>query len=302
MLRPTASRSAPAASSCSRYWAPPSCAACSSSCSAPTLSRSGCSACSWPSRASSARAQALRQVVVDAAALAERGLALELLRQRRLQLDLGLGVGQPFQVGGERGVAGAIGFELLHRRLDRAVELGGARHQRALLELRLLRLALEGAPLFARRGEGPLGGASGLVELGMPFLGDAELGVERLEAALAGGAARAQLADRQLEGGAFAAQLLAPLAGLLGQLRQAQQLDLLLMRRRLRRGAFLAAGRQALGSVAAFGLGANQAAFRLVEQDRLRPRLLLEVLDLLGARQQSRLLRNRAHRSSPRTG
>ena len=63
------------------------------------------------------------------------------------------------------------------------------------------------------------------------------------------------------------------------------------MRRRLRRRAFLAAGRQALGSVAAFGLGANQAALRLVEQNRLRPRLLLEVLDLLGPRQQSRLLR-----------
>jgi len=54
----------------------------------------------------------------------------------------------------------------------------------------------------------------------MPFLGDAELCVERLEAALAGGATRIQLADRELERGALPAQLLAPLAGLLGQLRQ----------------------------------------------------------------------------------
>src|SRR6185369_11556829 len=109
MLRAIASRSACAASSCSAYCA----------------------------------AQVLRQVVVEAAFLAEASLLLEPDRQRALQLALRRLVGELGVLRGERGVGAEVVLELLARRLDRALELLATSRERAQLELRFLRLALE---------------------------------------------------------------------------------------------------------------------------------------------------------------
>ena len=167
-------------------------------------------------------AQALREVVVEAALLAEAPLVLEPRRQGGLQLGLRRLVGELGVLVGERGVGGQVVLQLLARGLDRALELLPPRRERAQLELRFLRLALERALLVARGVERGAGGERRFVELGLALLGDAELDVERVEARLAVLAARRQLGELGLERGALAAELLAPLLRLLGELGQAQ--------------------------------------------------------------------------------
>ena len=118
----------------------------------------------------------------------------------------------------------------------------------------------------------------------------AELHVELLEARLAGGAAFGQ----RLELGVDLGQLLVELAAArlrgLGLLRQAQQLDLQLVRAGLRLGRPRGARWQPLRGVGVGRLAAHQRAARLVGDQRLCALLALEVLDLLRARQHAGLL------------
>src|SRR6185436_17313080 len=88
-------------------------------------------------------AQALRQVVVEAALLAESLLVLEPRRQGALQLGLRRLVGELGMLRGQRGIGGEVVLELLARRLDLPLELEATGGERAQLELRFLRLALE---------------------------------------------------------------------------------------------------------------------------------------------------------------
>ena len=235
-------------------------------------------------------AQVLRQVVVEAALLAEAPLVLEPRRQRALQLGLRRLVGELGVLVGERGVGAEVVLQLLARGLDRALELLATRRQRAQLELRFLRLALEVALRFARGVERGAGGERRLVELGLTLLGDAELDVERVEARLALLASRRQLGELGVERGALAAELLASRLRLLGELGQADELEVLAVRDRLQlRGVALARGEMRRG-LGARRFGANQAAARFLADQRLRPRLPVEVLDLLRAREKAGLL------------
>ena len=113
-------------------------------------------------------------------------LALELAASALLQPGLRRRVVELGVLGGERVVGEPIALDLLARRLDCALELLASRRERAQLELRLLRLALE-RTLLARAGvERAARGERRLVERRLPLLRDTELAVERLEARLAG--------------------------------------------------------------------------------------------------------------------
>ena len=287
-------------SSCSRYCAPPSCAACSSSCSLVMRSRSGCRLCSWRMRCSSARAQALRQVVVGAAAARRARVSRSSLqRQRLLQPGLGRGVGEPLQLVAQRGVAAALAGELLRRGLDRALA------------------ARRGAPpASAARTAPPAPGARARAAARAPRPAPARRAITASSSSAwrscASPSSASSSSKRALAGGARSAQLF--------ELR----VDLGAVRRRAARAAGWsarpaasgAAARPAAdaravcasrwprgaaarrcGGVGVGGLGAHQRAARLVGDQRLRAQLPLEVLDLLRARQQAGLLANRARRS-----
>jgi hypothetical protein len=100
-----------------------------------------------------------------------------------------------------------------------------------------------------------------------------------------------QVVQLGLDFGQVGGDLLAARARLLGQLRQAQRLHLQLVGARLGLGGLAARGRnQALGGVGIGGFGAHQRGAGLVADQGLRAQLLVEVLDLLRARQQAGLL------------
>ena len=215
---------------------------------------------------------------------------LEPRRQRGLQLGLRRRIGELRVLVGERRVGGEVGLQLLARGLDLPLELLATCCERAQLELHLLELALERAVLVARRVERAARGAHRLVELGLPLLRDAEPGVERVETALAFAPSRRELGELVLERGALAAELLAPLARLLGELAKADQLEVLAMRVRLQLRRFALARGEVRAGIGARRLGAHQARPRLLADQRLRSRLALQVLDLLGSREEARLL------------
>lgn len=79
-------------------------------------------------------------------------------------------------------------------------------------------------------------------------------------------------------------------AGLFGQLREAQRLDLQFVRARLRVGGFAARRHQPLRGVGIGGLGAHQGRAGLLADQRLGAQLAVEVLHLLLARQHAGLL------------
>ena len=108
--------------------------------------------------------------------------------------------------------------------------------------------------------------------------------------AFGGDAAFLQLFEQRIDFGQVAGDLLAARAGLLGQLRQAQRLDLQLVRAALRLGGFAARRHQALRRLGVRGLGAHQRGARLFGDQGLGAQLLFEVLDFLLARQQAGLL------------
>ena len=124
----------------------------------------------------------------------------------------------------------------------------------------------------------------------MALLAVGQLHVQFLEAAFGRDAALLQLLQQRIDFGQVAGDLLAAGAGLLGQLRQAQGLDLQFMGAALRLGGFAARRHQALRSVGVGGLGAHQRRARFFGDQRLGAQLLFQVLDLLLARQQAGLL------------
>ncbi len=79
-------------------------------------------------------------------------------------------------------------------------------------------------------------------------------------------------------------------AGLLGQLRQAQRLDLQLVRARLRFGGFAPRRDQALRSIGVGRFGADQRGARFFADQRLGAQLALQVFHFLLAGQQAGLL------------
>ena len=231
------------------------------------------------------------EVVVGAAARAERRFAIEPDRQHLLQAGL-------------RGVVGQA-RQLLVQRAPRCARWRRSARPRSLRRARARRgatprCAARSAPRRPCRSrsrscwravaERLLGAALRLLELGVALLRRAEPHVELLEALLLGGAAAAELGQLLVDRGEFHGELLAPHAGLLGLLRQPQQLDLQLVRTRLRIGRFAARNRDALRRIGVGRLGAHQRTARLVGDHRLRAHLAVEVLDLLGARQQAGLL------------
>ncbi len=124
----------------------------------------------------------------------------------------------------------------------------------------------------------------------MALLAVGQLHVELFEAALRGDAAFLQLFELRIDFGQVAGELLAACARLLGQLRQPQCFDLQFVRAALRFGRFAARRDQALRRVGVGGFGAHQRGARFFGDQRLGAQLLLEVLDLLLARQQAGLL------------
>jgi hypothetical protein len=201
--------------------------------------RSGSSSRSSCSRRSSlARSLAVRSSY--SLRLAPSDFALGLQLQRVLQARLRGGVGQARQLGvGPLVFVGQAGG-LLGGGLDGALQLAAARVQRALRELRFLRLALQAALLLARLRQLALGLDHALVELRMPLLAVGQLHVEFFEAAFGGDAALLQFLQQRVDLGQVAGDLLAAGPGLLGQLRQAQRLDLQFVRAALRFGGFAA--------------------------------------------------------------
>src|SRR5436190_15633008 len=139
--------------------------------------------------------QVLRQVVVEAALLAEALFVLEPGRQRALQLGLRRLVGELGVLRGKRGVGAEVVLQLLARGFDGALELLATRGERAQLELRFLCLALEVALRFAPGVKRGAGAKRRFVELGLALLRRAELDVERVEARLALLAPRRQLGE-----------------------------------------------------------------------------------------------------------
>ncbi len=155
----SASRSTSAAASCSRYCAPPSCAACCSSCSFVDALAQRLQAALDAQALLVGGAQLGAQVVVVAARRGQRLFALQLQRQRGLQPGLCGGVVQ----------AGEFLLRAARRLLRwpppavarcrcRAAVRRGARQQAARLERGFLCLALQRALLFARAGQRALGG------------------------------------------------------------------------------------------------------------------------------------------------
>ena len=255
------------ASAARRYCAPPSCAACSSSCSLVMRSRSGSRlALERQALLVGARA-AWRQVVVLAAlarpaplrarASAPAPSAGRPARRRRS--------GAPSSSCSARLVC-ALAATCCARGLDRALQLAAARRQRALRELRLLRLrARARAAARARRPSLRSASITRLVELGMALLRCRRAACRAPRSgASAGDAALVQLFELRVDLGQLAVELLAARAGLLGQLRQAQQSRPAAGARAIcASAASRRAADQALRRVGVGGLGAHQRACAL---------------------------------------
>ena len=179
---------------------------------------------------------------------------------------------------------------MLHRGLDGALQLASARFERALRKLGFLRLPLQAALLLAAPGQLALGFDHPVAQLRVALLAVGQLHVQLLEAALGGDAALLQLLQLRIDLGQVGRDLFAAGAGLLGQLRQAQRLDLQLVGPALAFAGLAPDGHQALRCTGVAGLGADQGRARFFGDQRLRAQLLFEVLDLLLPRQQAGLL------------
>ena len=172
------------------------------------------------------------EVVVGAALRTELALALQLQRQRVLQTGLRGGIGQPGKL-----VPGALLLQrdaggLLLGGFDRARQLCLSRRQAALRVAGFLRLPLQLALLLAAPGQTALGGDHALVELGVALLLVGQLHVEFFEPRLGRDPAFLQSLQQGLDFRQVCGDLLATVAGLLGQLRQPQGFDLQFVRPR----------------------------------------------------------------------
>ena len=246
--------------------------------------------------ASSARAQALRQVVVErcasrrapprARAASPARSAARPARRRRSGCA---------SSSASAASAARLACELLRARSrSRARARARRAAERAQLELRLLRLrARASRSCVARRVERALGGAHRLVELGLALLGDAELARRAPRSApRSRGAARAELGElarrarRARRRAARAARWSARRAASGAAARPASWCAA-----RLRCGRVALARREMRCDASVLAASARTRRLRDSSAiERLRARLPVEVLDLLGARQQAGLL------------
>lgn len=216
-----------------------------------------------------AGAQLVGQVVIFAAARGRGLLALHLQIQRVLQAALGGGIGQAREfvlralllVGQRAG--------LLAGRLYGAAEFAPARLQAAPREGGLLGLALQRAQLLARFVQAPLGLQHLVAQLGMALLAVGQLHVQFLEAGFGRHAALLDVGQLGLDLGQVGADLGIARAGLLGQLRQAQGLDLQLMGAALRFAGLAPGADQALRGLGIGAFGTHQGRARFVGDQRL---------------------------------
>ena len=187
----------------------------------------------------------------------------------------------------QRGVGGVVGLHLLRRRSRSSVAARLARAPARALELRLLRPALERAQLLARGASAALGGTHRLFEVGLALLRVGQL-------------RRAPRSAPRRRAAAVSSSLRVDLGQLVSQLRAALVAASACDDRRSSSTcsscARVCARRpradrlQALAGIGVGGLEADQRGARLVGDHRLRPRLALQVLDLLRARQHAGLL------------
>ena len=238
-----------------------------------------------------AGAQLGRQVVVFAALGAQRLFALQFQRQCALQSGLGRRIRKPGQFFARPLFLHGDRCSLLGRGLDGALQLAAARLDRTLRKLRFLGFPLQAALLLAALRQPALGLDHLVAELGMALLAVGQLHVQFLEPRLGGDAAFLQRFQQGVHFRQVARDLVAAGAGLLRQLGQPQRLHLQRVRAGLGFGRFAPRGHEALRRIAVGGVGSNQGGARLLGHQRLRPQLLLEILDFLLPRQQARLLR-----------
>ena len=133
----------------------------------------------------------------------------------------------------------------------------------------------------------------------MLLLRAAEFDIELFEAAFADRAACLQRFELGGDLCELVTELAAPRIGRIGLLRQAQELDLQLMRARLCFARFASRQLQALRCFGIGGLEPHRGAARFVADERLCALLAVEVLDLLRARKHAGLFavgRIKAHR------
>ena len=174
---------------------------------------------------------------------------------------------------------------------DCAAQLGLAGIQTAQRESGFLRLALQAALLFAAFAQLALGVDHAFIELGVALLRVGQLHVQLFKAGFRRDTALLQVTQLGIDLGHVAGNLLRPRTGLFSELRQAQRFDLQLMRTALGLGSFAPHYHQSLRRIGVGSLGPHQRGACLVADQRLRPKLLVQIFDFLRAGQQTGLLR-----------
>ena len=293
-LRASASRSTCAAVSCSRYCAPPSCAACSSSCSLTIASRSGCRLRSKPRRCSSARAQLALQLVVGAALRAERLLALELAAPARVCSPACVRrVGQRVELGAQLRRRLLVGREPAAAAVSMA-RCSSARRAASERDANCASCAWRSSARSCSRAAASARSAAITASSSSAWrscsrrraAGRAPRSAPRRSRG-ARPAPRAARRSRRVRSSSWSRRACVA-CGLLGQ---AQQFDLQLVRARLRLGGLAARLHQPLRGLGAGGLDAHQR--RCAPRRRSAPgraAAAVEVLDLLRPRQHAGLL------------
>ena len=217
-------------------------------------------------------------------------LALELDGQHVLQTGLGGCIGQAAEF-----VAGALHFgvnagHLLLRGPNGALQFRAAGVQAALGELSFLRPTLQAALLFAAFGQLAFGLDHAFVQLGVALLRVGQLHVQLFKAGFGRHTALLQLVQQGLDFGQVVVDLSATGPGLGHQLRQAKGLDLQLVRAKLAFAGFAANGNQSLRGIGVSRFGPHQRAAAFFRNQGLGAQLLFQILDFLGAAQQTGLL------------
>ena len=181
------------------------------------------------------------------------------------------------------------GGGLLPGRLDQTLQLGFTGDVGASQEVSLLGLALEASQLLTRLLQATLGCHDLLVELGMPLLAVGQHHIQLFKTGVSRGTALLngiQLSLNLLQVGLDLGGACTRLIGLLGQ---SQRLHLELVGLCLCRRSFAAQFNQTLAGVAVRGLRAHQQVASFLMNEGLSASLFLEVFNLLGPGEQSRL-------------
>ena len=184
-------------------------------------------------------------------------------------------------------------LSLLACGFNRPGQLGAPGVQAAQRKRGFLGLALQAALLLTAFIELAFGVHHPLIELGVALLGVGELHVELFKARFQRHPALLEFIQLLIHLGQVAGNLGAAHTGLLGQLRQAQGFDLQLVGTALALGGLAARGHQALRGIGISRLGPHQSRARFLGNQGLGFELFLQVVDFLGAGQQTGLLRVR---------